>query len=74
VQIRRDHRTHLFQDSDSLQVDRGRTAGLADVGLPDRVQRALELIRERRRVEKVSVGPDSLPVRRTSPRLLARST
>ena len=40
-----------------MQVDRGGRPGLADVGLTDRVQRALELIGERRGVEKVERGP-----------------
>ncbi len=53
MEIRRDDGAHLLQNRDPLQVDRGGPPRLAEVGLAQCMHRALELVGERRRVEKM---------------------
>ena len=49
----RHDRTHFLQDPDALLAERGGCAELPDIRLAQRVNRPLQLVRERRRVEEM---------------------
>ena len=57
VQVGRDDRTHLFERRDPLHRHHCGVARLADFGLAQRVDRALELIEKRSRVEVAKHRP-----------------